>query len=123
MKQNLLYGISKHLKVNACVSVNQVLLVPLPLRRSVFELAHDPNTGGHIATKTTDKVLSNFYLPSVHDDIYRFCRSCFICQKTSPLGLVPKLPGPCLPILDVPFERVAVDIVGHMHPATEKEGA
>ena len=59
MKQNLLYGISKHLKVNACVSVNQVILVLLLLQRSVFELAHDPITGGHICTKkTTDKSLA-----------------------------------------------------------------
>ena len=34
-----------------------------------------------------------------------------------------KFPVHSMPKLDVPFKRVAEDIVGHVYPATEKEGA
>ena len=65
--------------------------------------------------KTTDKVLSNFYWPGVHGDVVRFCRFCDICQRTIEKGRNPKAPLQSMPLIDVPFKRVAIDLVGPIH--------
>jgi len=53
-------------------------------------------------------------------DMTRFCRSCAICQRTIAKGRVPSVPLRKMPIVDTPFERVAVDLVGPIFPATER---
>ena len=50
------------------------------------------------------------------DDVRRFCLSCDICQRTINKGCVPKVPLGKMPLIDTPFKRVAVDIVGPIHP-------
>ena len=50
----------------------------------------------------------------------RFCRSCDICQRTIAKGRVPSVPLGKMPIIDTPFDRVAVDLVGPVFPPTEK---
>ena len=63
------------------------VLVPMSLRPRVMGLTHDSATGGHMgARKTTNKALTNFYWPGVREDIKRYCKSCDVCQKTSPRG-------------------------------------
>ncbi|XP_068227703.1 uncharacterized protein [Palaemon carinicauda] len=88
--------------------------------------AEDPDpawqdTWGHLcAKKTKEKILREFYWPGMGADITRFCRSCDICQKTINKGRVTKVPLEKLPIIDTPFKRVSVDIVGKIHPPSEK---
>ncbi len=53
-------------------------------------------------------------------DITRFCRSCDICQRTVPRGRVSKVKLGRMPLMDTPFKRVAVDIVGPIFPASDK---
>lgn len=48
------------------------------------------------------------------------CRSCDICQRTIPKGRTAKVPLGQMPIIEVPFKRVAVDLVGTIQPATSK---
>ena len=46
----------------------------------------------------------------------RFCRSCDICQRTISKGRIPKVPLQKMPLIDQPFKRVAVDLVGLISP-------
>ena len=49
----------------------------------------------------------------------RFCCSCDECQKTVKNGNVNKVPLESMPLIDTPFKRVAVDIVGPIAPLSE----
>ncbi len=77
---------------------------------------------GHLGVrKTSDRVLAEFFWPGVSGDITRFGRSCDICQRTVSKGHVTKAPLGTMPLIDTPFKRVAVDIVGPIFPATDKK--
>jgi hypothetical protein len=91
----------------------QQVVVLQPLRERVMDVAHSSIMGGHMRIqKNTDKITSNFYWPGIHGDVTRFCRSCDIFQKTIQKGKVPKVPLEMMPLIDTPFKRVAVDLVG-----------
>ena len=97
------------------------LVVPTKYRKHVMKLAHEGILGGHQgARRTTDKVLTNFFWPGINADVMRYCRSCDVCQRTIPKGRVGKVPLGTMPLIETPFQRVAVDIVGPIHPTTEK---
>ena len=51
----------------------------------------------------------------------RFCKSCNICQRTIQKGRVTKVPLGKMPLIDTPFKRVAVDIVGPIEPPSDKK--
>ena len=89
------------------------IVVPEVYRKQVMKLAHESIVGGHLgATKTVDRITSNFHWPGVVADVARFCRSCDICQKTAPKGRT------CKVLLgEIPF---AVDLVGPISPVSEK---
>ena len=61
--------------------------------------------------KTGNRVLQRFYWPTLFQDVAEKCKTCPECQKTASR---PKLTAPLipLPIVDVPFEHIAMDIVG-----------
>ena len=85
-----------------------------------MNVAHSSILGGHLGVKkTTDKITSNFYWPGIHSDITRFCQSCDICQRTVAKGNVSKVPIEKMPLIDTPFKRVAVDLVGPIYPPSE----
>ena len=88
------------------------LVLPRQLRPVVLKLAHDIPMAGHLGRKkTTDRILQRFYWPGIYRDVRDHCRSCEQCQKGSPRG-VRKAPLIPLPIMDEPFRRIAMDIVG-----------
>ena len=100
----------------------QQLVVPSAYRRMVMKLAHEGLMGGHQGIKrTTSKVLSNFFWPGVQADITRFCRSCDVCQRTISKGHLRRVPLGKMPVIDVPFQRVAVDLIGPIHPMTPRK--
>ena len=85
-----------------------------------MSVAHDMITGGHLGVKKTrQKIMSNFYWPGMYEDVARYCRSCDICQKTVSKGTVQKVPMENIPVVDVPFKRVAVDLIGPIEQASE----
>ena len=88
------------------------LVLPSHCRRHVLELAHSIPLAGHLfVAKTTHRLLHRFFWPSLHADVKRFCNECHECQKTSarrPLR-APLVP---LPIIDEPFHRIGMDLVG-----------
>ena len=69
--------------------------------------------------KTTDKIQSSFYWPGIQGDVTRYCKSCDVCQKTVNKGSVPKVPLEKMPLIDKPFKRVAIDLVGPIGPPSE----
>jgi len=101
-------------------TVNQ-LAVPEPLRERVMKLAHDTIMSGHQGVKKTyERVVTHFFWPGVHGDVDRYCRSCDVCQRTVAKGKVTKTPLGKMPLMDIPFQRVAVDLVGPIAPMTER---
>ena len=98
------------------------LIVPQQTRTLVMKLAHESVMAGHLAIKRTmQKVLSEFYWPGINSDIKRFCQSCDICQRTIPKGKIVKAPLGKMPRIDVPFRRVATDLIGPLKPVTYKK--
>lgn len=76
---------------------------------------------GHLGiSRKTSKVLAEFYWPGVQAGVRRFCGSCDTCQRTTPRVRTAKVPLGQMPIIEVPFKRVAVDLVGPIQPATSK---
>ena len=97
------------------------LAVPQPLRDKVMKLGHDCIMSGHQGIKKTyDRITREFFWPGVSGDVSRYCQSCDICQRTVPKGRVSKVPLTSMPLIDRPFERVAVDLVGPIAPITER---
>ena len=67
---------------------------------------------GHMGKmKTVNRILQRFYRPGVFWDVERYCRVCEQCQKSSPRGVKKALMIP-LPIVEEPFKRIAMDVVG-----------
>ncbi|KAL3872608.1 hypothetical protein ACJMK2_035823 [Sinanodonta woodiana] len=98
------------------------LVVPQIYRSHVLRIAHESSMVGHLGMKeTTDRVLREFYWPGVNGDIERICRSCDVCQKTVSKGRNTRVPLGKMPLIDTPFKRVAVDIVGPILPITDRK--
>ena len=101
--------------------VSKQVVVPSDLRHTVMKVAHETILAGHLAAKkTTDRILHDFFWPNVWAEVSRFCLSCDQCQRSMPKGKTPKVPLTKVPLIDEPFQRVAVDLVGPMIPASDK---
>ena len=102
---------------NSQVSGKSFLVVPNKLRRIVLELAHDSPLSGHFShRKTYQKVSFLYFWPGMTVDIYNYCRSCDVCQRFGSKGRLKKAELVKMPVISVPFEKVAVDIVGPIKP-------
>ena len=118
-RRGVLYRIRN--RVDGLDECSKQIMVPKILRRKVMEVAHDSIFGGHLGIKKTkDRIQTNFYWPGMQGDITSFCRSCDVCQKTTAKGSVPRVPLGDMPLIDMPFRRVAVDLVGPISPPSEK---
>ena len=85
------------------------------------EVAHDTILAGHMGVKKTeDRILINFYWPGIYQDVVSFCRSCNVRQRTVSKGRVAKIPLGKMPLMDLPFKRVAVDLIDPITPASDK---
>ena len=116
-KNGLLYR--KHQETKTGRSFNQ-LVVPKELRRQVMSVNHESAFSGHLGAKKTEvRILPNFFWPGLRQDVIRFCLSCDVCQRTVKRGSVKKVPLGSMPLIDTPFKRVAVDIVGPIAPPSE----
>ena len=110
-KDGVLYRSYKQPHVNGGKQIRQVR-VPTPLRRQLMELAHESIMGGHMRVKkTTDKIKKAFYWPGIQGDVSRHCKSCDICQKTVNKGSIPKVPLQKMPLIELLFKRVAIDLM------------
>ena len=94
-------------------SEGEQLVVPKSLRTKVLNLAHSIPWSGHLGQqKTLDRIATRFYWPGVYQEVVAFCRSCPTCQVTSRSKRGMKAPLVNLPIIDIPFTRIAMDVVG-----------
>ncbi|KAG6922147.1 hypothetical protein G0U57_003603, partial [Chelydra serpentina] len=57
------------------------------------------------------RVLAKFFWPGVHREVKDYCVSCPDCQHATPAG-VRRAPLVPLPVVGIPLERVAMDLVG-----------
>ncbi|XP_021345000.1 uncharacterized protein LOC110444964, partial [Mizuhopecten yessoensis] len=97
------------------------LVVPRKFRPAVLKLAHDSIMAGHQGGKrTASRALTEFFWPGLQSDVVRYCRSCDVCQRTVPKGRITKAPLGSMPLIDTPFKRIAVDLVGPLQPATDR---
>ncbi|XP_069139202.1 uncharacterized protein [Argopecten irradians] len=97
------------------------LIVPRKFRQTKLKLAHDSIMAGHQGAKrTASRVMTEFFWPGLQSDVVRYCRSCDVCQRTVPKGRVTKAPLGSMPLIDTPFKRIAVDLVGPLQPATDR---
>ena len=92
------------------------LVIPEGFREKVLRLAHETLMSGHLGIK---KSCIWVFWPEVCDDVARFFKYCNICQ-TIQKGRVTKVPLGSMPLIDTPFKRVAVDIVGPIKPHFDK---
>ena len=90
------------------------LVVPNKFREDVLKLAHDIPFSGHQGMRRTKyRIQNEFYWPGMYKQINRYVRTCDICQKTSQKGLsTSKAPLQSMPVISIPFKRVAIDIIG-----------
>ena len=78
--------------------------------KSVLELAHNIPMAGHLCwKKTAERVLQRMYWPGVYRDVGDHCCCFRQCQKSSS-HCVKRAPLIPLPIMDVPFKKIAIDI-------------
>ncbi|XP_042148104.1 uncharacterized protein LOC120842647 [Ixodes scapularis] len=97
------------------------LVVPELHRRTVLEVAHDSIMAGHLGgRKTLERAQAEFFWPGMHAECKRFVASCDACQRTSPRGNTRKVPLKKVPVIDTPFQRVAIDIVGPLSPRSDR---
>ncbi|XP_077541014.1 uncharacterized protein LOC144153239 [Haemaphysalis longicornis] len=97
------------------------LVVPEQHRYKVLHLAHAGLMAGHLGrAKTIDRILADFFWPGLHGDVKRFIASCDICQRTVDRGTVRRVPLERVPLVDTPFRKVAIDIVGPLKPTTRR---
>lgn len=92
--------------------MQEQVVVPRPYRKDLLELAHKSATSAHLGTKkTTAKLYRQFYWPGLSTDVKAACKECPECQKAGKAKRqkVPLIP---LPVIEEPFQRLAVDIVG-----------
>lgn len=88
------------------------LVVPKAQRSEVLKLGHSIPWSGHLGfAKTCLRISKRFYWPRMYTDIKEYCQTCPECQLTSGRtpAYAPLIP---LPVIDVPFERIGVDVVG-----------
>ncbi|CAM4532736.1 unnamed protein product [Lepidochelys kempii] len=105
-------------EVESC-GIGRQLVVPQKYRRRLLSLAHDIPLAGHQGIRRTrQRLLQNFYWPGVFTTVRQYCRSCDPCQsvgKARDKGEAALRP---LPIIEEPFQKVAMDIVGPLSRTT-----
>ena len=101
-------------------SKTKQIVVPKSLRQSVLHTAHDNIMAGHCGVRRTQqRVLLRFHWPQVGKDVREYCRTCDVCQKTIAKGRVHPVPLGKMPVVDVPFKRIAVDLIGPFKPTSK----
>ena len=86
------------------------IVVPESRRKVLLKLAHCSMLGGHFShSKTTQLLNRKFTWPNMSREVKQVCRTCAKCQKAGnrSAGKVPLNP---LPVVDLPFSRLAFDL-------------
>ncbi|KAI7796732.1 hypothetical protein IRJ41_005254, partial [Triplophysa rosa] len=88
------------------------LLVPRGRREMLFQAAHCNPMAGHLGQNSTlNRLMARFFWPGIHENVRRWCASCRECQLVNPPAS-PKAPLRPLPLMQVPFDRIGMDLIG-----------
>ncbi len=88
------------------------LLVPKSRREMLFQEAHCNPMAGHLGQAATlNHLMACFFRPGIHENVRRWCAACRECQLVNPPAS-PKAPLRPLPLMQVPFERIGMDLIG-----------
>ncbi|XP_040288719.1 uncharacterized protein LOC121001621, partial [Bufo bufo] len=88
-------------------------VVPRKYRQELLRIGHDVPLAGHLGIRKTGyRITQNFFWPGVSDDVRAYCQTCEVCQRIGKKGDHPKAKLVSMPIIEEPFTRVAVDIIG-----------
>ncbi len=88
------------------------LLVPKSRREMLFQAAHCTPMAGHLGeAKTRERLMARFFWPGLHENVRRWCAACRECQLVNPPATA-KAPLRPLPLMEVPFERIGMDLIG-----------
>ena len=95
------------------------VVVPSDRRQQVLDVAHKGLAGGHFShNKMVASLQPHFTWPGIRKDARQYCRTCPECQKAG-RHLKQKAPIATTPIISVPYERLACDLVGPL-PRTKR---
>ncbi len=79
------------------------LLVPKSRREMLFQAAHCTPMAGHLGeAKTRERLMARFFWPGLHENVR---------QLVNPPATA-KAPLRPLPLMEVPFERIGMDLIG-----------
>ena len=96
------------------------LVIPDSCREIIMKLSHEALLSGHFShRKTQMRIRDSFFWPTLDTDVRNFCKSCDVCQRTSPKGRVKPAPLIKVPVITEPFSRVSIDLVGPFSPPSE----
>ena len=105
-------GLLVRRKENGDSGMSSLLVLPQVCWEEVLRMAHSTPIAGHFGRKRTlSRLKSRFDWPGIKTDVAVVCKSCPRCQKAEP-GKHPRAPLQPLPVIDVPFRRMAMDIFG-----------
>ena len=96
------------------------LVLPALCRAMVLQTAHEAPVAGHFShNKTFAKISCSFFWPGASQDVRNYCKSCDVCQRMS-INKAPKVPLVKMPIIETPYSRISMDIVGPMNPMSAR---
>ena len=94
--------------------VSQVV-IPKRFRDKIVSVAHANPWQGHFSKRITkDRVMQVFYWPGLCKDVDDFVKTCETCQKLGKGERAPKAEMVEVPIVEEPFSRIILDVVGPM---------
>ena len=106
-------------KVHNRLEESHQLVLPAPYREVTLRLAHISPLAAHFGrTKTTEYIHRHFVWPGLRRAVAEMCKRCQTCQKTA-RGSLRKAKLVPLPVIEVPFTRIAMDMVYPL-PRTEE---
>ena len=95
--------------------VDQVLRTCIPSNElvSIFTYCHTYACRGHFGAKrTARKVLEcGFYWPTVHRDVYLFCKTCDQCQRVGNISQRHEMPQNMIMVCEI-FDIWGMDFMG-----------
>ena len=90
------------------------VIIPDSYKHQVLRLAHSLPTAGHGGVQMTLARCKKFaYWPEMIKDVQQYCTSCLTCRRFKRLGDAPA-PLQRYPDIEMPFERVHIDLIGPM---------
>ncbi len=95
------------------------LLVPRSRRELIFQAAHCTPMAGHLGeAKTCERLMTRFFWPGIHKNVRRWGAACRECQLVNPPATA-KAPLRPLPMMEVPFERIGMDLIGPLERSAQ----